>query len=106
MDCLVTDPRHLPQVLPGANRQYLNDPSAHLGLQGPIRLAGIIVAISGIITMSILMGFVVDLVSVCMEDLRKGKSTPVEKGHTLILGWSEKMFSTLTVDAYFAVHLY
>ena len=36
-------------------------------------------------------------VAVTMEDLRKGKSKVVEKNHTLILGWTEKMFSTMKV---------
>lgn len=52
-------------------------------------------SIAGIIVMSILMGFVVDIVSVSMEELRKGKSKVVETNHTLILGWTDKLFSVL-----------
>ena len=74
----------------------LNDPAAHtdeVGF-GP-RFVGFLVSLAGIIIMSILMGFIVDLIAISMEELRKGKSKVVEENHTLILGWNEKLFGVL-----------
>jgi len=78
--------------------KWLNDPAAHTDEDqkyGSIRFLGFIWAILGILVMSILLGFIVDLVSSMMEELRKGKSKVVEKDHTLILGWSDKLFGVI-----------
>ena len=55
--------------------KFLNDPSAHTDEQGyTIRAVSCVISILGILIMSILMGFIVDVISMKMEELRKGKS--------------------------------
>lgn len=75
--------------------QYLNDASAHTELKGTVRVVGAIVSLLGLLVFAMLMGFVFDLITINMEELRKGKSHVVEKDHTLILGWSDKIFTIL-----------
>jgi len=72
---------------------YMLDPSAHTGVLGPERIPGFFISLIGVGVMSMLMGFVVDIVCIQMEELRKGKSKVVETNHCLILGYSEKIFS-------------
>ena len=77
--------------------KYLNDGAAHADekIGTTNRFTALCISLLGILIMSILMGFVVDLISVQMEELRKGHSKVVEFQHTLILGWSEKIITIL-----------
>jgi len=76
--------------------EYLNDPAAHAGNDpGAMRAVGLVVSMIGLFIFAMLMGFVFDLITVNMEELRKGKSMVVEKDHTLILGWSDKIYTIL-----------
>lgn len=49
----------------------------------------------GIFMISILIGVISAAIDAKIEDIRKGKSKVLEAGHTLILGWSEKIFPIL-----------
>ena len=61
--------------------KFLNDPAAHTDEVGlGARSMGFVISILGILIMSILIGFIVDMVSAGMEELRKGKSK-VNTGH-------------------------
>ena len=60
-----------------------------------MRAVGLVVSMIGLFIFAMLMGFVFDLITVNMEELRKGKSMVVEKDHTLILGWSDKLYTIL-----------
>lgn len=60
------------------------------------RLVMLVVTIGGIFIVSALIGIINNAISDKLEELRKGKSFVIEKNHTLILGWSEKIFSILS----------
>jgi len=76
---------------------WINDPSAHAG-EGPGsgRVLGVFTSMIGLFIFAMLMGFVFDLITVQMAELRKGKSMVVERDHTLILGWTDKLYTILT----------
>lgn len=76
--------------------EYVNDPAAHAGNDpGAVRAVGLVVSMIGLFIFAMLMGFVFDLITLQMTELRKGKSIVVEKDHTLILGWSDKLYTIL-----------
>ncbi len=54
------------------------------------------VTLGGIFIVSTLIGVLASGISNKLEELRKGHSFVVEKDHTLILGWSEKIFPIIS----------
>jgi voltage-gated potassium channel Kch len=56
------------------------------------RIAALIVTIVGIFVVASLIGIISSAFDSKVEDLRKGGSKVLEKDHTLILGWSAKVF--------------
>jgi voltage-gated potassium channel Kch len=62
----------------------------------PFRLAAITIAFLGVFVTSILVGLLATGIANKIEDLRKGRSKVVEKGHTVILGWSEQVFPVIS----------
>lgn len=60
------------------------------------RLAAIIIAFTGIFVTSILVGLLATGIANKIEDLRKGRSKVIERGHTVILGWSEQVFPIIS----------
>ena len=56
------------------------------------RLVGLLVTIGGIFILSTLIGVLTAGLESKLEALRKGRSEVLESGHTLILGWSDKIF--------------
>lgn len=62
----------------------------------PYRLVGIVVTFSGIFIFSALIGVLSNGINNKLEDLSKGKSFVIEKDHTLILGWSSKIFTIIS----------
>ncbi|MBN2662698.1 MAG: hypothetical protein JXR68_03530 [Bacteroidales bacterium] len=61
-----------------------------------LRLVGIIVTISGIFILSSLIGILSSGLENKLEELRKGKSIVITKNHTLIIGWSQKVFHIIS----------
>ncbi|NDB35784.1 MAG: potassium transporter TrkA [Flavobacteriia bacterium] len=59
------------------------------------RIVRFIATLVGIFMISILIGVISAAIDGKIEQLRKGKSKVLESGHTLILGWSEKIFSII-----------
>ncbi|HAI75300.1 MAG TPA: potassium transporter TrkA [Microscillaceae bacterium] len=55
----------------------------------------LLVAIAGIFIVSTLIGVLTSGFADLIEELRKGKTKVLEKNHTLILGWSPKVFDIL-----------
>lgn len=55
-----------------------------------IKLPTIIAGLYGIVLFSILIGLITTSLVAKLEQLRKGRSTVIEEGHSLILGWSEQ----------------
>jgi len=59
----------------------------------PFTLAMLAVTIVGIFIVSALIGVIATAFDVKLEELRKGRSFVIEHDHTLILGWSEAVFT-------------
>jgi len=55
------------------------------------RILGLLVTLAGIFIAGSLIGLIASAVDQRIEALRKGRSTVLEHGHTLILGWSERV---------------
>jgi voltage-gated potassium channel Kch len=56
------------------------------------RVAMLIVTIGGVVVVASLIGIISGAFDSKVEDLRKGRSKVLETDHTLILGWSSKVF--------------
>ncbi len=57
----------------------------------PTRVLALLTTLGGIFLAGSLIGLIANAVDQKVEDLRKGRSTVVEAGHTLILGWSPQV---------------
>ena len=55
------------------------------------RFLGLAITVIGIFLAGSLIGLIANLVDQKVERLRKGRSTVIEEGHTLILGWSSRV---------------
>ncbi len=60
------------------------------------RLVSIVITIFGIFIVSTLISILSAGLESKLEELRKGRSFVVEKNHTLILGWSHKIFTIIS----------
>jgi len=54
------------------------------------------VTIGGIFVVAALVGVITTGLDAKLEDLRKGRSRVVEEGHTVLLGWSEQLFTVIS----------
>lgn len=59
------------------------------------RIAMLVVTIGGVFVISTLIGILSTAIQTKLEELRKGKSKVLESGHTVILGWTEQIFTIL-----------
>ncbi len=62
----------------------------------PYRIVGLVITIGGIFIFSSLIGVLSNGINVKLEDLRKGRSFVIEQDHSLILGWSSKIFTIIS----------
>jgi voltage-gated potassium channel Kch len=60
------------------------------------RVPMLLVTLFGILTVATLIGIVSTAFNTKIEDLRKGRSRVIENDHTLILGWSPKVFPIIS----------
>ncbi len=60
------------------------------------RLVAIIITLGGIFILSTLIGILGSGIESKLDELRKGKSFVIETNHTLILGWSSKVFTIIS----------
>jgi voltage-gated potassium channel Kch len=60
------------------------------------RLAMLFVTLGGIFLVSALIGVINNGIEDKLDELRKGRSHVIEKDHTLILGWSPKIFTIIS----------
>jgi ion channel POLLUX/CASTOR len=60
------------------------------------RIVMMLVTIGGIFVISTLIGVLTSTLEQKIEELQKGRSRVIEKNHTVILGWSEQIYSILT----------
>jgi ion channel POLLUX/CASTOR len=70
------------------------DPGTMGGDSGtaPFLALMLLVTVGGIFIVSSLVGVLATGLDHKLADLRKGRSTVVERGHTVVLGWSEQLF--------------
>lgn len=61
----------------------------------PFRLVMFAVTLGGIFIVSTLIGLLSAGIEAKVDELRKGKSLVIENSHTLILGWSPKIFTII-----------
>lgn len=54
------------------------------------------VTIGGLFVVAALVGVITTGLDAKLEDLRKGRSQVVEEGHTVLLGWSEQLFTIIS----------
>ncbi len=66
-----------------------NDVAATSGW--PFRISMIVIAFVGVLVVANLIGIVSGAFDAKVAELRKGRSTVLESGHTVILGWNSKM---------------
>jgi ion channel POLLUX/CASTOR len=72
------------------------DPGTLAGDQGwLLRLLMLTVTVGGIFIVSMLIGTITSGLESRLHELRKGRSRVIETDHTLILGWSSKVFSII-----------
>lgn len=84
--------------LEGAWQSLLHamDPGTLAGDQGWfLRLVMLAVTIGGIFIVSMLIGTITSGLEARLHEMRKGRSRVIEKNHTLILGWSSKVYSII-----------
>lgn len=62
----------------------------------PFRFAMLFVTLGGIFIVSSLIGVINSGLEAKLDELRKGRSFVLEQDHTLILGWSPKIFTVLS----------
>lgn len=62
----------------------------------PLRIATLVIVFTSIFVTSTLIGVITTGIESKLQELRKGRSKIVESGHTLILGWSPKVFPILS----------
>jgi len=62
----------------------------------PFRFVSFLVTLGGIFVLSILIGVLGTTIEEKLSNLRKGKSFVIEKEHTLILGYSSKIFTIIS----------
>ncbi len=60
------------------------------------RIAMFIITLGGIFIISTLIGVLTSGIESKLDELRKGRSLVIEKDHTLILGWSSKIFTLVS----------
>lgn len=61
----------------------------------PFLLSMLTVTVGGILVFSALIGVISAGIDNKLDELRKGRSFVVERGHTIILGWSPEIFSII-----------
>jgi voltage-gated potassium channel Kch len=74
------------------------DPGGVGGDQGswPFLLSMLAVTAGGILVFSTLIGVIFAGIDSKLDELRKGRSFVVEKGHTVVYGWSSEVFSVIS----------
>lgn len=73
------------------------DPGTMGGDEGwGFRIVAFLVTLSGIFILSILIGIINNGIESSLTKLRKGRSFVIETNHTLILGWSTKIFTIIS----------
>ena len=59
------------------------------------RIAMLVVTIGGVFVISTLIGILSSAIEAKLDDLRKGHSKLLEENHTVILGWTEQIYTII-----------
>jgi ion channel POLLUX/CASTOR len=87
------DPKTDPADTLWGNLMRTLDPGTMGGDEGWLfRILMLIITVGGLIIVASLIGIISGAFDSKVEDLRKGRSRVLESDHTLILGWSSKVF--------------
>jgi voltage-gated potassium channel Kch len=80
------------------NLMRLLDAGTMGGDEGSVAFLGSMLAVTlcGIFVTSILIGTITSGIEAKLDELRKGRSQIIESDHTVILGWSEQIFSVIS----------
>ena len=62
----------------------------------PFLLVMLLITLGGLFVVSALIGVIATGLNSRIEEMRKGRSVVLEEGHTLILGWSDTIFTVLS----------
>ena len=75
---------------------FVADPGTHAG-EVPFgrRSVGVVLSLGGMLFFALLVGIISETIAEKVEELKKGKSDVLEAGHTVILGWSDKVIPSL-----------
>jgi Trk K+ transport system NAD-binding subunit len=68
---------------------------ANDGGHWPFLVMMLLVTLGGLFVVSALIGVIATGLDARIEEMRKGRSVVLEQGHTLILGWSDTIFTVL-----------
>lgn len=82
--------------------KHLIDPGVfgeNYGASLPVALMSLLIAVMSMVIFGILIGFISTSMEARLAALQKGNSPVKETGHTLILGWSNKIVSILNLLA-------
>ncbi|GBG27176.1 Ion channel CASTOR [Hondaea fermentalgiana] len=75
---------------------FVADPGTHAEERGSAeRFVALLLTIGGMLIFALMIGIIADGVSDLLDDLKKGRSRVIESGHTLVLGWSDKVIPTI-----------
>jgi Trk K+ transport system NAD-binding subunit len=92
--------KHRPGVVGQAFKSLLHalDPGTIAGDNGhwPFLVVMLFVTLGGLFVVSALIGVIATGLDSRIEELRKGRSVVLEENHTLILGWSDTIFTVLS----------
>ena len=55
------------------------------------RVVGLVLVLSGMLFFALLVGLIGESIEAKIEGLKEGKGRVIEAGHTLVLGWSDKL---------------
>jgi voltage-gated potassium channel Kch len=62
----------------------------------PFLLAMLAVTLAGVFVLSTLIGILTSAIDARLESLRKGRSRVIESNHTVVLGWSQQIFTIVS----------
>jgi len=65
------------------------------GATTPVVLYSLFLSLMGLVVFSVLISLINNTMRTRIEELRKGDSPVLERGHVLLLGWNNKVFSIL-----------
>jgi voltage-gated potassium channel Kch len=89
-------PVHLPEAAWQSLLRVI-DPGTMAGDSGwPLRLVALTITIAGIFLASALIGIIATGIDTKIVELRKGRSFVIEQNHTVLLGWSPRLFTIVS----------